>query len=155
MQRRNVRSFGMAAMFFFVALGVASCGDDDDSAATTSTSATASTSVETTSTLTPAQVAPSELRGRWVGMAGKDKVTLTLADGGYQISIAGTGSRFRPKLEYDGDTIRFLTTVDNCDQLAVYRWHIDGETLTLTPVDEDPCANRRFNLSAETFTREE
>lgn len=151
MQRRHPRSFALVALVF-VALGFASCGDDDDSAATTtSTSTTTST---TTTTLPPEQIAPTELRGRWIGMAGADRITLTLADGSYQISIAGAGARFRPKVEYEGDTIRFLTTVDNCDQLAVYRWQVDGDTLTLTPVGDDQCANRRFFLGAGTFTRE-
>jgi len=83
-----------------------------------------------------------------------DSAATTTSTSTTAISIAGAGSRFRPTAEYDGDTIRFLTTVDNCDQVAVYQWQVDGDTLVLTPVGEDPCANRRFFLGAGTFTRE-
>lgn len=136
-------------------MGAAGCGDDDDSGASDDGTSTSPTTVSvTTTTLSPLEAAPTELRGRWIGTAGTDRVTLTLADGAYQISIPGGGSRFRPKAEYDGDTIRFLTTTDGCDQLGLYRWQVDGATLTLTQMGEDPCANRRFFLGGRTFTRE-
>jgi hypothetical protein len=133
-----------------IAIGTGGCGGDDSAARDADDRAALTTS---TAAREQVGVAPAALRGRWVGTAGVDTVTLAIFDGGYQIFVKGGGGGFRADAEFDADTVRFVTTADQCDLPGEYHWEIDGETLTLTPIAGDPCANRKFFLGGGRFVR--
>ena len=131
------------------------CGDDDgDDDARATSPTTTSVAASTATSLRPAQIAPDELRGRWVTMTGNERVTLSITDGRYEIFVQrGLGGR-PANLEFEGDMIHFLTSFDDCEARSTYRWQVQGDTLSLTPIGDEPCENRRYRLAGRSFTRE-
>lgn len=98
--------------------------------------------------------APSELLGSWQATisTGED-VVLELRPSGYTVNrggAVGSGS-----IEVDGDSIVFASA--RCELgPGEYRWSIDGDTLTFTPIEpRDPCGNRIIFLEGATYTRVE
>lgn len=142
---------GGAIATVVVAIGTGACGDDGSTAPAAEPPSGVTTS---TAARNPVDPAPPALRGRWVGAAGADTVTLVIFDGGYQIFIKGGGGGSRAEAEFEADTVRFLTTADQCDLPGEYHWRVDGESLRLTSIAEDPCANRRFFLGGREFVRQ-
>jgi hypothetical protein len=124
------------------------------------TAATASpTSVPTASatptvtpkpTASPRAPAPAELQGRWRTVINEhDKPVLTLDDFHYTIERLGIGTG---STTVDGDQIVFYGS-NLCQGEGTYRWSIDGETLTLSPVGPDPCENRADAIRNRPFSR--
>jgi hypothetical protein len=121
---------------------------------TPTTVETTTTTPTTTTTLSP-DAAPVELSGVWRTNLGTgdqvlDNVSLNLSGNQYAIQRgpnSGTGS-----ISVDGDTIAFFAS-SICDGTGTYRWAVEGETLTLTAIESDPCGNRSLVLDGITYTK--
>ena len=87
-------------------------------------------------------------------MAGPEKVTLSIGERQYQVFVQGGLGGRRAVLEFDGDTIRFLTSFDDCKGTSTDRWQVQADTLTLTLIGDEPWENRRYRLAGRSFTRE-
>jgi hypothetical protein len=102
----------------------------------------------------PCATAPPELQGLWKATisTGED-VTLELGPSEYTVDRAGTvGSG---SIEGEGDIVVFSSALCELGS-GPYRWSIDGETLTFTPLEpRDPCANRIIFLEGAAYTRAE
>ena len=98
----------------------------------------------------PRTPAPAELQGRWQTVINDaDKPVLTITDFKYTIERLGIGTG---SIEVTGDQIRFFAS-NLCSGDGIYRWSIEGETLTLASLGADPCANRADAIRNRPFTR--
>ena len=121
---------------------------------TSTTAETTTTTAASTTTLAP-DAAPVELSGVWRTNLGTgdqvlDNVSLTLSGNQYALQRgpnSATGS-----ISVAGDTIAFFAS-SLCDGTGTYRWVVEGETLTLTVIDPDPCGNRSLVLDGITYDR--
>ena len=101
-------------------------------------------------TAPPRVPAPAELQGRWQTVINDaDKPVLTITDFKYTIERLGIGTG---SIEVTGDQIRFFAS-NLCSGDGIYRWSIEGETLTLASLGADPCANRADAIRNRPFTR--
>ena len=115
----------------------------DDPVITTPTSAPPPTTSQ------PQGAAPQELEGVWLRDEGNQGVTrLVLRGNSYSFPQAPEGGR----ISVDGDLIEFSNGT-YCDFVGTYRWSIQGETLTFTPVEPDQCLPRQGMLIFGPFTR--
>jgi hypothetical protein len=103
-------------------------------------------------TAPPRIPAPADLQGRWRTVINEsDKPVLTITDFKYTIERLGIGTG---SIEVNGEQIRFFGS-NLCSGDGIYRWSIEGGTLTLAPVGADPCANRADAIRNRPFTRME
>jgi hypothetical protein len=78
-----------------------------------------------------------------------DKPVLTITDFKYTIERLGIGTG---AVAVDGDQISFFGS-NLCAGRGSYGWSIESGTLTLRPVDADPCPNRSDAIANRPFTR--
>jgi hypothetical protein len=142
-------------------LGVAACSGQGVAPSTppsSSTTVAPTAGVAATPTLAPAPKptssprtpAPAELQGRWRTVINDaDKPVLTITDFKYTIERLGIGTG---AVEVDGDQISFFGS-NLCSGRGTYGWSIESGTLTLKPVDADPCSNRSDAIANRPFTR--
>ena len=95
-----------------------------------------------------ANAPPAELRGIWRTQIGADRTDLTLIPGYYKIARGGAGGGGR--IAVTGNLIEFFGS-DLCEGSGTYAWVVDGDRLTLTPQDADPCG-RASALANVTYT---
>ena len=131
-------------------------GEVEPTDATPTDGATETTAPSPTEAATtpPEDEAPAELQGSWRTTLDEDlgghSVTLQLLPTSYRITRAGnqaTGS-----ISVNGDQIEFFGST-LCEGSGTYQWAIDGDRLTLTPVDDDPCTGRSEVIIGYTYTR--
>jgi len=148
--------------FAALIMGVVACAPTESDAPTTTTEAVATTSeavvtttIEVTTTVA-ADAVPSVLAGAWraeLADPNADSACLSLRGQSYTTSsCASTGGGGTVSVE--GDTITFVSSMMECpDGVGVYRWEIEGDSLTFTELDPpDACGVRRALLTGGTFT---
>lgn len=144
-------------------IGVVACAPTESDAptttadsVTTTAEAVATTAIEVTTTLAPDAV-PSILAGAWRGSfpdPSVDGVCLTLRDNSYTAAFCGIQGG-GGTVSVVGDTITFVSSMTACpDGVGVYRWEVEGDSLTFTELDPpDVCLDRRSKLVEVTYTR--
>jgi hypothetical protein len=122
--------------------------------------------------MSPTVLSPSP---RTADIAGTYRATLDASDGGAELAdVAGRwtmdlrpdgvvlmappatfreGSTAQSGVAYsiDGERFRSNLFAERCNSVGVYGWVLDGDVLTLTPVDDD-CALRRAVLASTPWT---
>lgn len=155
---------GLRRLIIFVLLVVAlaACGESLSEVSTVpsspqTTEGQIETSVVPTTeavvTTMAADAAPPEMEGRWVAeiegqAAPHNRAELSLTGTNYGItwgpdSHGGT-------ISVVGDTIYFTNI--SCEGSGAYRWVVEGDTLTLTELEHEPCI-RSAVLNGVTYTR--
>jgi hypothetical protein len=126
----------------------------------TTTAAPVTTAEVITTTSQPADAVPAELLGVWYvdeGAFGISRLilhgnTYTMPPGaGGQISVTGE------LVQFSGDlTCPSLAGADSVtlrEATGIYRWSVQGTTLTFTPVEPDDCSAREVALTKTPYTR--
>jgi hypothetical protein len=110
---------------------------------------TASDVVTTTSPA--ANAAPSELEGVWYIDEGNQGISRLVIRGNTYSwpQVPGAGGQ----IWVTGDLIEVSNAPADCPGVGIYRWSIEGTTLTFTPVQADDCNQRQGRFTAGLFTR--
>ena len=147
---------------FAATLALTACASSGDigttiAAPATTVIKTCTTTTDAPTTTRPADAVPDELAGAWrtePDDPSVERVCLGLGANSYSHSICG-GTSIGGTRSFDGDTVTFTSKMQGCpDGIGVYRWALDGDSLTLTELDPpDECDIRRDHLDGQTFTR--
>lgn len=169
---RGTRWFASALLVLVI--GAAGCTGVDPGASNAPSADASAASAEATRTpqpsATPLPGLPSELVGTWhtdltpyitpdplCPNCGKETRLIIHAHGQY--AVAGYGP-YRPggSFTMDGDLIHFDRSSQagstDCAN-ATYSYELDGDELTFTALEEDPCGRRGDALDGVTYTRGE
>ena len=155
---RTIRLGALAAALVLTAC--ASSGDPGTtvaSVATTTTQPTSTTTIVATTSTSPAAAVPEELAGSWRTQTDDpsvERICLGMGANNYSHSVCG-GTSIGGTLSFEGDTVTFTSKMEGCpDGVGVYRWALDGESLTFTELDPpDECDIRRDHLDGQIFSR--
>ncbi len=149
---RNCTRCLLAAFSSFLLVVIPACSGDDT--ASSGTNQQTAEPQSPTSPAPPEDAAPSDLQGRWGtelgGSSESETVTLTILEASYQITRGpnqGTG-----KISVSGDEIEFFGS-SLCEGTGTYQWSVQGDTLELAPVRDDPCSGRSVVIVGYTYTR--
>jgi hypothetical protein len=114
---------------------------------------------------TPLPGMPTELVGGWgtdlrdfldpediCSPCGPEVRLIIRAHGSWTVARAGGQASGSFSIE-DGQLVFGPSTA--CEGMGTYEWESDGDTLTLTAVQEDECERRQEALDGPTYTRED
>jgi hypothetical protein len=144
-------------------MGVVACAPTESESPTTTADAVTTTAekvvattVEVTTTIA-ADAVPSDLAGSWrtpYDHPEFDESCLNLNKNFYNAHFCGF-SGGGGTVSVSGDTITFVSSMLACpDGVGVYRWQVEGDSLTFTELDPpDACPDRRDKLVGRTYTR--
>jgi hypothetical protein len=137
----------LAPLLLVVASLLGGCGDDDDGA---KPAREASTTTGPTTPTTAGGSVPQELQARWETTL-DDGVTASLRLRAAEYQISRSGAVGSGTVAVEADVITFSTTRCTAGD-GVYRWSLEEDSLTLTPMGEDLCP-RSGVLAGRTFER--
>jgi hypothetical protein len=150
------RTIASATLF----MGVVACAPTGSETTTTVGPVTTTEAVVTTveaTTTTAVGAVPAALAGSWraeLDDPNADSSCLSLRGTSYSASFCGLPGG-GGTVTVEGDTITFVSSMAACpDGVGVYKWEIEGDTLTFTEQDPpDACRDRRGHLVGHTYTR--
>jgi hypothetical protein len=132
------------------AIALVTCGCDSSSP---SANGGSTASAPTTASAEP--LVPAVLQGSWrLVPTSAGRVTLVVRE--TEFSLWGPEHRLTAGLLGDDEVLEFFPTdLTDCESedLARYRWTLEGDILSFTLMGEDPCRSRKRVLAGSTFER--